>query len=78
MPLDPNSVVGMYVRLLPDAYINRLIPPRDWTGTIEAVRQSEMGNRTEYLFHIDECFHADEKDFYVFEAEIEQCERPKL
>jgi len=67
----------MYVRLLPDAYINRIMPPRDWTGTIVGVRQSEMGNRTEYLFHLDERFQEQEEDFFVFEDEIEQCERPK-
>jgi hypothetical protein len=51
--------------------------PRDWTGTIVKVHHSTVGNRTEYLFHVDERFHADEEDFYVSEYEIEQCERPK-
>jgi hypothetical protein len=36
-----------------------------------------MGNRTAYMFHVDERFNADEDDFYVFEEEIEKCERPK-
>jgi hypothetical protein len=77
MPLDPNSVLGMYVRLLPDAYIRLLMPQSNWTGTIVQVRQSGMGNPSEYLFHLDERFHEQEEDFYVREEEIEQCERPK-
>jgi hypothetical protein len=77
MPLDPKSVLGMYVRLLPGAYIRNSIPARNWTGTIEAVRQTEMDQPGEYLFHIDELFREDKKDFYVLEHEIEPCERPK-
>ena len=69
--------IGAHVRLLPDAYIRLQMPRNNWTGTIESVRQSEMGNRTAYLFHVDERFDADEDDFYVFEEELEQCERPK-
>ena len=75
MPFDPNSTRGMYVRLLPDAYVRLLIPQENWTGTIEAVRQSEMGNRAEYLFHLDERFKIQEEDVYVFEEEVEQCDR---
>ena len=77
MSFDSKSVLGTYVRLLPDAYVRLLMPQNNWTGTIEAVRQSEMGNRTAYLFHVDERFDADEDDFYVYEEELEQCERPK-
>jgi hypothetical protein len=75
MPSDPRDVLGIRVRLLPDAYIRLLIPPNNWTGTIDAVRESEMGKRTEYLFHLDERFKEQEEDFYVFEEEIEQCDR---
>jgi hypothetical protein len=76
MLFDPKSALGMYVRLLPDAYIRLLIPPNNRTGTIDAVRESEMGNRTEYLFHLDARFKEQEEDFYVFEEEIEQWNRP--
>jgi hypothetical protein len=76
MSSDPKATLGMHVRLLSDAYVRLLIPPNKWTGTIGAVRQSETGNPTEYLFHLDEKFHEpdEETEFYVREEEIEQCE----
>ena len=73
---SPKKIIGMHVRLLPDAYVRLLIPPNKWTGTIDEVRQSERGNPTEYLFHLDEQFQEpdEETEFYVREEEIERCE----
>jgi hypothetical protein len=76
MPSDSEEIIGKRVRLLPDAYVRLvLLLPNGCTGTIEAKKLFEQGNRTEYLFLADKQFHVpeEETEFYVREEEIEQC-----
>jgi hypothetical protein len=74
---EHNGPIGMHVRLLPDFYITRLLPPSGWTGTIVEERKSLMGQGTKYTVLLDERFHveAQEKEMDTSEDEMEQCDR---
>jgi hypothetical protein len=77
MPYDPNGPIGTHVRLLPDFYITRLLPPSDWAGTIVEERRSLMGQRTQFTVLLDEKFHVEAQDKHVdaCEDEMEQYEQ---
>jgi hypothetical protein len=72
MPLDPKEFLGMRVRILPDYFIRSLLPPADWVGTIVAVKQSEMGNPTEFQIHVNGTIEPDEQNAWVLEHEFRQ------
>jgi hypothetical protein len=45
---EARKKLGKHVRLLPDFYINNLIPQADWEGEIVEVRESLAGQTTTY------------------------------
>lgn len=73
MPFDPESVIGMRVRLLPAAIVRLVLNPnvKDWTGTIKAERISEKGNPAKFTIHLDEHIKEPE-DVDVEEQELER------
>jgi hypothetical protein len=73
MSSDYENFREKHVRLLSNAYVDLLLPPIGYTGTIKGQRKSEIGNRTEYLFVPDKKFiqPSDEKDFWVSEDDFE-------
>ncbi len=73
MPDDLRYNIGVHVRLRPNFYIINFFPQNNWTGTIVQVKQSLMGQPTEYLVHLDERFQEQDRDVDVFEDDIEQC-----
>jgi hypothetical protein len=70
-----RDILGKHVRLLPDAYIRLFLPMRNWTGTIESVREFKHGALAVYTFRLDKKFHAPHEgtEFYVREEEVELC-----
>jgi hypothetical protein len=78
MSSDPESVLGMRVRLLPAAVARLLLNPnvKEWIGTIVAVLISEKGSPAKYTIHFDEFDeHVEEpEDADVYEDEIEKVE----
>jgi hypothetical protein len=63
MSEEKESLIGRRVRLRPDFYTTRIMPPRDWTGTIEDERRStsEQGV-TSYIVLLDQPFRSQEQD----------------
>ena len=72
MPYEKESLVGRRVHFSPDFYTTRLMPPRDWTGTIEGERRtsSEEGV-TSYIVLLDEPFRSQEQNPRVDTTEDE-------
>ena len=58
-----ESLIGRRVRVRPDFYTTLIMPPRDWTGTIEEERRSSSGQGvTSYIVLLDEPFRSQEQD----------------
>ena len=72
MPYEKESLVGRRVRFRPDFYTTRLMPLRDWTGTVEGERRtsSEEGV-TSYIVLLDEPFRSQEENPRVDTTEDE-------
>ena len=72
MSYEKESLVGRRVRFRPDFYTTRLMPPRDWTGTIELERRSSSEEgRTSYIVLLDEPFRSQEQNPRVDTTEDE-------
>jgi hypothetical protein len=76
MPDDSKGPIGMRVRLLPEFYVTRVLPPKDWAGTIVAEIKYSMGQRIKYRVLLDDNFHveAEAREVDASEEEMEQCE----
>ncbi len=70
MSFDPNSLLGVRVRLTSDAIVGLLLPPNDYTGTVVEIRSSEMGNPTKYRVRFDGPTPTGERDVDVLEHEF--------
>jgi hypothetical protein len=69
---EKESLVGRRVRFRPDFYTTRLMPPRDWTGTIELERRSSSEEgRTSYIVLLNEPFRSQEQNPRVDTTEDE-------
>jgi hypothetical protein len=67
---DANVVLGMHVRLLPDFYTRKSLPPANWTGVITEVRKSGAGQPMKYLVLLDAQFHLQAKEVEALEYEL--------
>jgi hypothetical protein len=67
---DANVLLGMHVRLLPNFYTRKSVPPASWTGVITEVRKSESGQSVRYLVLLDAQFHLQAKEVEAFEYEL--------
>jgi hypothetical protein len=69
---EKESLIGRRVRFRAHFYTTRIMPPRDWTGTIEDERRSSSGQGvTSYLVLLDEPFRLQEQDPRVDATEDE-------
>jgi hypothetical protein len=69
---EKESLIGRRVRFRADFYTTRIMPPRDWTGTIEDERRSSSGQGvTSYIVLLDEPFRSQEPDPRVDTTEDE-------
>lgn len=56
------------------SYVRLLAAPMTRRGTIHKARNP--AGREQFVFRLDPRFDEQLQDFYVFEDEVEQCERP--
>ena len=72
MSQEKESLVGRRVRFRPDFYTTRLMPPRDWIGTIEDERRSSSEEGvTSYIVLLDEPYGSQEQNPRVDTTEAE-------
>ena len=69
---EKESLIGRRVRFRADFYTTRIMPPRDWTGTIEDERRSSSEEGvTSYIVLLDEPFRSQEQNPRVDTTEDE-------
>jgi hypothetical protein len=67
---DANVVLGMHVRLLPNFYTRRSLPPANWTGVITDLTKTMKGQPSKYRVLLDAEFHLQAKEVEAFEYEL--------